>query len=183
MLCDTGKWSFTPGLPKLLHNKLNGHQAALPTPECVALGSQDRYFIRFSDGECEWVGPDCMEKKIDNKSQNIKTIALGKNWDSFFIVYKNGGYCYQDVPIELDELIKSRGGRTDLDCVSLGPDNEYYVSVKNGRAWWSGSNEFAKAVRKVKNRVKFIDFGDDGIYLYRHVRIQKGRDRVPCQKV
>jgi hypothetical protein len=60
MLYEHGGWAYTSGLPTHLHNKLNGRQRTLPSPTCVALGTQDRYYIRFADGKSQWVGCEAM---------------------------------------------------------------------------------------------------------------------------
>ena len=39
MLYEWGSWAWTSGIPKFLHNKLNGRQRTLPKPTYVAIGS------------------------------------------------------------------------------------------------------------------------------------------------
>ena len=52
---------------------------------------------------------------------------------------------------------------------SLGPDGEYYIAAKNGRAWWGGMTTKAlQDMRKFNDRIKFMDFGDDDTYLFRY---------------
>ena len=171
MLYETGGWAFTSNLPKLLHNKLNGRQKSLPSPLYVALGSQDRYYIRFQDGKCEFVGCDAMIQTLQKKqiSRTVRTVAFGGDWDSYFIVYSDGGYEYSSIPLALHKLIKSRNGKCDLACVSLGPSGEFYVRTQNEKAWWGGmTTKNLQTVSSVKDRITFLDFGDDDTYFLRY---------------
>lgn len=161
-LYEDGSWAWTSGLPKLLHNKLNGRARSLPRPEYVALGPNGYYYIRFADGKSEWVGPDALDEYLHGEAEQkggVATLAFGA--DCFFIVYNNGGWRHHgDVPSGLKELIASRGKRGDLKCVSLGTGGAYFLRAENGRTWWGGAASKTMAqIRKVKDRVRFIDFG------------------------
>ncbi|EJK64907.1 hypothetical protein THAOC_14305, partial [Thalassiosira oceanica] len=161
MLYEDGDWMYTAGLPKLLHNKLKCRAKHHPSPVYVAVGSEDRYCIKFSNGKSEWVGCDDLTDELNSSPSNkVKSVAFGASYDSYFVVYTNGGYAYQSIPSALAKLVDQRN-RTDLSCVSLGPDGEYYVSAKNGRAWWGGMHaDNLSIARKVQDRIKFMDFGD-----------------------
>ncbi|EJK69390.1 hypothetical protein THAOC_09363 [Thalassiosira oceanica] len=167
MLYEDGDWMYTAGLPKLLHNKLKGRAKHHPSPVYVAVGSQDRYYIKFSNGKSEWVGCDDLTEELNSSSSSkVKSVAFGEEWDSYFVVYTDGGYAYQSVPSELVKLIKKRI-KADLSCVSLGPDGEYYVGAEDGRAWWGGMHADNLSIAgKVKDRIKFMDFGDDDSFFF-----------------
>jgi len=63
----------------------------------------------------------------------------------------------------------SRKNRSDIDCVALGPDGEYFISAKNGRSWWGGmTQENMDMVANQKGRIKFIDFGGMGAFICRN---------------
>ena len=67
-----------------------------------------------------------------------------------------------NLPAGLDDLLAQRKNTADLKCVSLGPDGQWFVSAKNGRAWWGGlftSNY--DIIAPYKNMVTFMEFGDD----------------------
>ncbi|KAL7541594.1 hypothetical protein ACHAXR_011051 [Thalassiosira sp. AJA248-18] len=169
LIYEDGGWAFTPGLPKLLHNKLNGRQRSLPSPKYVSMGSQDRYYIEFVDGKSEWVGCDDMSTELNSSSSTVKTVAFGEDWDSYFIVYTDGGYSYQNIPYDLYDILNRKKKKPYLDCVSLGPDGEYFLSASNGRAWWGGmSDENLARIRVHKNDIMFMDFGDYGTFFARH---------------
>jgi hypothetical protein len=169
MLYENGGWAFTSNLPKLLHNKLNGRQKSLPSPSYVALGSQGRYYIKFKDGKSEWVGCSDMTQTLNQSNESVLTVAFGEEWDSYFIVYSDGSHEYRNIPDALHKLLMSRNGKCDLECVSLGPLGEYYVRARNGRSWWGGmTTKNLQAVRSFKDRLTFLDFGDDNAYFLRY---------------
>ena len=170
MIFEDGDTAWTKELPIQLYNKLNGRQKSLPKPEYVALGSKDRYFVRFRDGASQWSNHDeGFTKIIKEDERAIRSIAFGEHSDSYFIVYENGGYNYCNVPSALDDLMEERGQLGDINCVSLGPDGEYFVEIENGQAWWGGTTEEnLERISQVRDRVHFIDFGDDGTFLCRY---------------
>jgi len=69
ILNEDGSWAGTAGLPKQLYNKLNGPPSAKPT--YVALGSLDRYYIRFADGKSQYVGCDEMTAELNSAGQAV----------------------------------------------------------------------------------------------------------------
>eukprot|EP00523_Entomoneis_sp_CCMP467_P014636 CAMPEP_0168772292 /NCGR_PEP_ID=MMETSP0725-20121227/3881_1 /TAXON_ID=265536 /ORGANISM="Amphiprora sp., Strain CCMP467" /LENGTH=484 /DNA_ID=CAMNT_0008821805 /DNA_START=1 /DNA_END=1456 /DNA_ORIENTATION=- len=162
LLYEGGSWACTSGITKLLHNKLNGRQRTLPKATYVAIGSMDRYYIRFSDGKSEWVGCDGMTALLNKEERTVASIAFGEDWNSYFVVFTDGGWMYESIPQGLIDVIERRQRRGDLTCVSLGPNGEYYVAAKNGRSWWGGvSSKASKAIGNFGNRIRFMDFGDD----------------------
>ena len=59
--------------------------------------------------------------------------------------------------------------KADLSCVSLGPSGEYYVSAEDGRTWWGGMHAGNHSItKKVKDRIKFMDFGDNDSFFLRY---------------
>lgn len=167
-----GGWACTSGLPTLLYNKLNGRQHMLPKAKYVALGSQDRYYISFEDGKSEWVGCEEMTTFLQSEEdldREVVSVAFGFDWDSYFIVYEDGGFYYQNVPCGLDDHMEKRWLEGDIKCVSLGPAGEWFLQIQSGHWWANGMTpEADEKVEKHKNELTFLDFGDDGTYLLRH---------------
>ncbi len=167
---EGGGWAWTSGLPKQLHNKLNGRQRTLPSPNYVAMGSQDRYYVKFEDGKSEWVGCDNMTNLLQGTNRTVKTVAFGEDWDTYFVVFADGGWNWGGtIPYALSDLLGRRNKKGDLECVSLGPAGEYYLKAKNGRAWWGGmTTENLATATKHRDRIEFMDFGDDDTFFLRY---------------
>eukprot|EP00966_Prymnesium_polylepis_P210806 4881558-Prymnesium_polylepis.1 len=163
MFYETGGWSWNGTPTKQVYNKLNGRQRHLPAPTYVSLSGDSRYYIEFADGKSAWVGPDSMDDKIDAESRNIRTVAFGQDWDTWFIVFDDGYWGWQgDIPNGLQEQLARRDRRSDLTFVSLGSNGEWFMSAQNGRAWWGGlSDEQQDVVRSVKDRLTSMVFGGD----------------------
>lgn len=161
---------WTAGLPTGLYKLVDNRAKHLPKPTYVALGSFGRYVIVFDDGSSQWVGSDDMSAELQKTKRSIQSVAFGASFDSYFIVYTDGGRSYVDVPAGLSEQIEKRQGRGDLKCVSLGPDGEWYLSVKNSRAWWSGSQVFIDDLRDYKDtyNIQFVDFGNNDQFIFRY---------------
>lgn len=169
ILYEDGRNAWTSNLTKKVHNKLNGRQATLPQATYVALGSRDRYYIEFKDGESEWVGCDSMTKLLEKDHRDVKSVAFGKEWDSYMVVFKDGSYSGKDLPLNLKKLLKQRKEKDDLKCVSLGPNGEYYLRADNGRAWWGGlTSKNSSMVDEKNKKIKFIDFGDNNHFIARY---------------
>jgi len=170
LLYENGTWAFTTGLPKNLHNKLNGRQKTLPSPVYVSMGSLDRFYIKFADGKSVFVGCDEMLEELQSTSRMVKTIAFGGDWDSYFIVYTDGWWkCVGFIPSALRDLIDRRKSKADLSCVSIGPAGEYFMSARNGRIWWGGMSDDNLAIAsEQRNSIKFMDFGDNGAFFARY---------------
>ena len=90
---------------------------------------------------------------------------MAKSFDGTKIEQK--GAKKPGVPHALDRLIRSRGKRTDLECISLGPNGEYYLSVRSGKDWWGGTSyEVSNYINQFGSRIKFLDFADNnGVFV------------------
>jgi len=109
-----------------------------------------------------------MTEALNKTPHRVTSVAFGGEWDSYFIVTQNGGYMYRNIPSALHDLIERRQQKTDIECLSLGPDGEYYLKAKNGRAWWGGvSTSTLNTIAKHKDNLTFLDFGNDDTYLLR----------------
>eukprot|EP00934_Nitzschia_sp_Nitz4_P008103 Nitzschia sp. Nitz4//scaffold159_size51929//50516//51733//NITZ4_006889-RA/size51929-processed-gene-0.23-mRNA-1//-1//CDS//3329537604//8093//frame0 len=150
-------WAFFSGLPKLLHNKLNGRQVSLPTPV-------------FKDGKSEWVGPDGLSEELQENKRTVKSVAFGENWDTYFVVYTDGYWKWGgNIPNGLLKLLASRSRKSDLSCVSLGPEGEWFLSANNGRMWWGGlSTSNSNHIAKYRDRITFMDFGTNDNVIIRY---------------
>ena len=169
MLYESGSWAYTPGLPTPVYNKLNGRSLSHPPPTYVSIGTKGRYYIKFANGKSEWVGSDAMGETLHAESRSVQSVAFGSDFESHFIVFSDGWWSYNNVPLALVAKIGARDRRSDLACVSLGPDGEWYMKANNGKSWWGGvSDRCSNEIKSIKDRIKFMDFGDDDSYLIRY---------------
>jgi hypothetical protein len=109
-----------------------------------------------------------MAKAIRETNKSVKSIAFGEHWDSYFTVYIDGWWQCRNNPDSLNTIIEDRGRKVDLDCVSLGPNGEFYMSAKTEQGWGGISESNYARIRESNIRIKFIDFVDDNTFLYRY---------------
>ncbi|CAD7926944.1 unnamed protein product [Amoebophrya sp. A120] len=150
------------GLDKFLRSRAKNH----PQPTVVALGSDGRYYCEVENGKAQWNGPDSFSEEVnDNPTKTIKCVSFGEDYNTWFIVFKDGAYSSQgNIPASLSKLLNQRN-LADLEFVSLGPDGDYFVRAMNGRSWWNLpvhiSNDLNKET-KAGASVKSIYFGSAG---------------------
>lgn len=168
-----GGVAYTPHIPRPLYNKLSQlrSSAAHARPNYVALGTRDRFFCSFQDGSQAFKGPARLENELKKLSKPPLSLAFGSTWDTFFLVLHNGSFKYQGrgIPAGLERKLSERGDRSDLLCVTLGPDGEsWFLKAQNGRMYWGGTcDELDDNIQELLSRgncLNFLDFGEDGSY-------------------
>ena len=108
-------------------------------------------------------------READGTERRVASVAFGRGFDAYFIVYADGSWCHAGAPKALETKITATGARCDLACVSLGPAGEWFVRTKSGGCWWGGQRpEHRVAVDRVKAGVRFLDFGAEGTYVCRY---------------
>ncbi len=174
-LYDSGEWAYTSEIPEKLQSVFSKRSRLSPIPVYVSLGSHDRFFVKFADGSCEWRGSvdfeQTVEKHIKNKRE-IRNIAFGSDKYSHFVVFEDGSWEFQGagIPDGLESKLKARKDRDDLTCVTLGPDGEWFLKVRNGRNWWGNvSDELDEVYNRMCEegfgKVEFVVFGEYNSYV------------------
>ena len=187
VLREDGSFNIVGLIPQELEEHLFQNDA--PFPEYIALGSKDRYFVKFDDDSYYIHGPKALSQIMDDKMTKLRkargksgvqndisiaSVAFGKGFNDFFIVFKNGSWqCGGELHEELDKLLTDRRDRADLEFVSIGPNNEYFLKAKNGRFWWGGvACEIDELLFDIAERnaidVCYVSFGVDGTYFLCH---------------
>jgi hypothetical protein len=140
-LTKSGFWGT--GIPTELYNKLNGRKKSLSPPMYIAGGSNDRYYLEFKDGSAVWSASDNFSKVIKSVCQRVKFVTFGTEYDSYFIMWKDGRTASNNLPTKLNNKIKSRNPKLPpLHYVSLGPNNQWFVQWENGKMeWYDPQNE------------------------------------------
>mmetsp|Transcript_7173 Transcript_7173/g.10279 ORF Transcript_7173/g.10279 Transcript_7173/m.10279 type:complete len:561 (-) Transcript_7173:45-1727(-) len=192
----SGACSYTSDIPAKLLTKFQERKRSRAPPQYVSLGTKGRYYIRFVDGGEYWDGPEsltfCLKDskkqkrrvkgggsvsrglhnddfdKYDKKYQ-VSSVAFGKDFDTFFIVYKDGSWEYEgEIPIGLEEILDDRQNRDDLVFVTLGSNGEWCLKAENRKMWWGGvSDEMDDCFDEISNEkkiMKFVDFGENDSY-------------------
>ena len=172
-LYENCNWAWTSDCPTQLTNKLKGRSRNLPKPVYVALGSKDRYYILFEDGKSQWVGPENLGDAIHKRRSRARSVAFGSEWNSYFVVFEDGHWQYGgDLPYGLTSFIQKHKKRINIKRVSLGSDDQWWIEYDgcdNSNQRWGGiDNKTRSRIGCKKNRMKFLDFGDDDTYILRY---------------
>jgi hypothetical protein len=170
-------WSSTPGLPPLLLKRLQTRPTHLPLPSYVAAGSMSRCYISFDDGSAEWNASEGFQRTLEKQSEKkVQRVAFGRHWNSFFILFDDGTYHYQNIPVELQNLLQKSENLNKIQEIYLGPEGEWFISGQNmSQAYRAAScNEVAKELEGISD----IIFGSHGTYLIRyHQSINRNQGR------
>jgi hypothetical protein len=165
-------WYYTADLPDGLYKLLHTRSTSHPKPTYVSLGSRGRYYICFENGKSQWVGPDPLTNLLQKETRDVRSVAFGEDYDTFFVVWNDGGAAWSHIPSGLQKLIESRKKKADMVSVSLGPHGEYFLRAENGKYWWQGpsGNDGAlldKELKKSSRDIKRVHFGYSGSF---HIR-------------
>lgn len=170
-LYEDGDWTSGSGITTNLHSILHTGAFFRPSPEYVAMGSFNRYYIRFKNGTSEWVGPEYMAELLQNTNRKVRSVAFGEDFEDFFIVFEDGYWERNGCPFGLCEQLSAMNCSSDLDRVSLGPNGEWFLRA-NGRAWWGNMSNalFSEMTEIVDNGFYITDvqFGDYDTYFVRY---------------
>ena len=111
-----------------------------------------------------------MTNELQSTKRKVRSVAFGGDFDSFFIVYDDGGWYFNNIPWKLQDRVatKKRRRNPDVICVSLGPNDEYFLKTESSGMEWIASQNTVKETKEYRNRLTFIDFGSDDAYLLRY---------------
>ncbi|CAD7934283.1 unnamed protein product [Amoebophrya sp. A25] len=162
---DSRSSSWTSGVPTTLDKFLRSRAMYHPQPTYIAMGSQGRYYCELENGRAQFNGPSSFCDLVHETKRHIRSVAFGPDYDTWFVVFTDGGWEYEgDVPSELDDTIyRKRRGQADLEFVSLGPNDQYFLRCKNGRVFWNITAYISNELNKPEygGGVRSVLFGDD----------------------
>jgi len=167
MTFDTGIMTHTGGIPKAVDDLLQSRQSQ---PTFVCFGSLGRYYIKFEDGQNDWLGPEGLSRAIrENNSRAIASVAFGRDWDSYFVVFSDGFWCCNNIPAELAGIIASRSNSDDLQRVNLGPNGECFLMTRDAMSYYGGcAVHTMSSIAQLNHQVVNVVFGGDHACLIRH---------------
>lgn len=91
--------------------------------------------------------------------------CVAMSGDGYAILYDNG-YCESDGLSDEVERILDNQKHSNIAYIALGEQGQYYIRKKNGRAFFSGPEEFEEDIRGTVP--KFIAFGDWHTYYIKY---------------
>jgi len=179
VLYNDGQTAWSAGIPKLLHNKLNGRQKSLPRPSVISIGSsrnsKDSYFVQFTDGSAKWNGlPDELEAKLKNDRSDVAILALGDD-DIFYVMFESGEELW-NLPTSLSNLINGRNGTrrrgnpnlANIADITVSDKGDWAVRFTDNTCKWDQDsimdNEVVQTVLSCKH-IHHIVFGHNSDFV------------------
>jgi len=81
----------------------------------AVLGAQGRYYVQFSDGHAEWVGPPSFTEAVQRSTRAIRQVAFGAG-DAWLILYDTGGAIWNDIPRRLHKQVRALSQKESREC-------------------------------------------------------------------
>jgi len=156
-----------------LHEQLTSRAAGMPPPIDAAIGSEDRFYLRFADGKQEWIASD--ECTADIKTKPVARVSFGSDWGEYCIIYKDGSCKYADVPSQLEAKLRTpRPKKAPIAAVNLGPEGEWFISFADG-TWEMGGcsdslHDKVDSIVKSGAQIRLIVFGANDAWVVRHTK-------------
>lgn len=94
------------------------------------MGTEGRYFVKYSTGEMVGNGNKALSRIIKKKKGEVKMVAFGKEYGCFAVVLKNGRVYCNNVPKGLQDVVENCGEETKTEFIGMGPAGEYFVRQK-----------------------------------------------------
>lgn len=170
MVYDHGGYSYTEGMPTGLYNKLHHRGANQPKPTYVAMGSMDRWYVRYDSGVSQWNNvPKSLTDAINENPTVPVCLAFGRVHNSYCVLWSDGTWSWCNVPAKLENVLGYKGrDKSAPKFVSLGPNGEYFVRLENGKMWWGNFDDESIYDNDMSDRITSIHFGADGTYIARY---------------
>lgn len=176
LLYDDGDYASTCELPQELYGKLKrkwkGKKEGEPklTARYCVLGSMERYYAEYKGGERSGELCERLEEILEQEDGKVKCVAFGKNWNDFFVLFRNGKAYWKGLPEELDKTLKCQK-LSFIDKVSLGPKGEWYVRFVDGNGCTGHLSEEAEselcALGEKGRKIRDVIFGGSNTYMIR----------------
>lgn len=119
--------------PALLDKKFRYRSKHHSKGVFVAIGTEDRYFVKFQNGRSEWVS-NCKEFdcSVKENPSSPRFVAFGPN-DSWFVLFEDDSFDWYNIPSTLHNKLHSR--KKDIPKVKLlamSSDGGWFVEFTNG---------------------------------------------------
>ena len=169
ILDENGNFHSTSWLTSDVRKLLYQRDPSLPRPTYIALGSNDRYFVQFENGEKKWSESERTSfHGIVSKNDDLRFVAFGPAWDSYVLATESF-MDWNNVPRQLDWILR---GTRPIQSVSLGPNGEFFVAWKDGGFKGGGwSQDLLDKLVEMKGNgwhVRDMKFGESDTYIIRY---------------
>ncbi len=178
--CDEdGSWACGGRLPqKLFHILRNrGHNLTNPHTRLnyAALGSFDRYYVRFDDDTERFFIPEGLAVEIARASTKIEFVAFGSEFESYIAKFKDGSFVWNGVPTRLANLINGRMNSKKfgkLVAVALDPVDPlcFFARWLNGDVQFLLPPDIAENANKLGHQIRTVALGAHGYFVIRGVQ-------------
>lgn len=167
--------SWTSGLPDMLSSALHTRTLTSPAVRAthVAMGTDERYYVRYTNGVHDWVASDECSAAIESKPP--AQLAFGAEWGSFCALFQDGSVEYARLPPGLEAELERRGaGDARLKDVALGPVGEWWLLYADGSSRWGGLSDALMArlhtLHRTGGMITALAFGADGTFVLRYAK-------------
>lgn len=117
-------------VPQYLFNKLRSTRQPLAY---VSMGSLDRYYVRFRDGEWQGIASDSCIAEIEAANCGVHKISFGAEWGSYFILFQDGSTVWHDLPLSLHNKLNGRQASLPVvEELSISPSEGAEKKTKGG---------------------------------------------------
>lgn len=155
-------------IPEDVDNLLRTRSGHHCRAESLALSQDGRYFLKFANGNMQWVSESNFTKAIN--CGNVKMVAFGQADHSFVVLYKDGKSAYCCIPSVLAKYLSGNSPyHSSPDFVSLGPKGEFFLRFKDGVSVFGGMGvRMFKAMKDIQGDLREVSFAFENSFTARY---------------
>ncbi|CAE7204609.1 unnamed protein product [Symbiodinium natans] len=130
-------------------------------PTCVALGDDDRFFVKLDDGSMTWKACQAFSKAVKKASKErltVEAVAFAPH-GGWWMRTSDGASQWDDLPETLQERLQEEDGSAMYVSVSKAGD-AWFVEFPGYRTWQGVDDSCTKAIDEHGRRISRIVFGD-----------------------
>ena len=90
---------------------------------------------------------------------NTRCVAISGS-GGYVAVSDLGSCSWHGIPSNVTEILKRQQG-INVDYIAIGPCGEYFIRKRNGKQFFSGSDEFISCINNRSHGIKFVTFAED----------------------
>eukprot|EP00914_Ancora_sagittata_P019988 GHVO01039688.1.p1 GENE.GHVO01039688.1~~GHVO01039688.1.p1 ORF type:complete len:408 (-),score=40.30 GHVO01039688.1:1072-2295(-) len=161
-------------IPKSLDAKLRNEKNRLGL-KYIALGTDENYFVKYTSGKVEWCATEdfgtTVRRGMNDRRNTVERVAFGPR-RSWAILWNDGHVDHKNICPSLSEAIESLPAGEHIKDISMGPESEWFLILKNNsvRADNLDDGVYA-ALNDIQTRgwrLRNLIFGENGSYFMRY---------------